>query len=189
MKNKIALVVIGGLALISIIINVLLYSNYNNLNSKAEVFQTEISSLNDSINQLNTQLADKDTDIASKNEEITTLSTKINELESSIETLQSENEDLLNQLDTLKSENEELKMVSGSLLSTTKPQPQVQNNETPSNITNIQPQVDTAPVNSAGALSGLPGAANTGGKTFGDIPRLVGDNGASSLGDLGGSAE
>lgn len=86
----------------------------------------------------------------------------------------------------LESNNEdEVQMVSGSLLSTTKPQPVVQNNNTPS-TTNTQPQVDTAPVNSAGALSGLPGAAN--------VPNVniqwnVGFNDASSLGDLGGSAE
>lgn len=67
---------------------------------------------------------------------------------------------------------DEVRMVSGGLLSTTKPQPiQQSSNSTP---TNTQPTVDTAPVNSNGALSHLPGAAQVDtstivwGETLGD---------------------
>lgn len=89
----------------------------------------------------------------------------------------------------LESSNEdEVQMVSGSLLSTTKPQPQVQNNDTPSNTTNTQPQVDTAPVNSTNKLSGLPGAGTGTGINWDNV-QINNFNDASSLGDLGGSAE
>ena len=94
MKNKIVVITLGLLIVVSIGLNIGQYKNNNDLKVQIELLQNELDSMKENINSL-------DTEISAKNEEISTLEKKISDLENEIATLTADNESLVAQIEEL----------------------------------------------------------------------------------------
>jgi TolA-binding protein len=105
MKNKITIVILSILLIISVALNIYEYNNINTLKSQCTTLQSDIDSLNNEITSLN------DT-ISANEDEITALSSEKADLENSLEELQAENE-------TLQAEKEQLQTADATETSRT----------------------------------------------------------------------